>query len=145
VDPSGKFAYVSNLKDFTVSMYTINSSTGILTPNTPAVVATASLPGAVAVDPSGKFAYVPNGGNDNVSMYAVDSGILTPNTPAYIAAGGNPFVVVVDPSGKFVYVTNANDNTVSIYTRNSDGTLTSAGTAATGNSPISIALTGTTQ
>jgi DNA-binding beta-propeller fold protein YncE len=51
--------------------------------------------------------------------------------------------VVVDPSGKFVYVTNANDNTVSIFTLNSDGTLTRAGTAATGNGADSIALTGT--
>jgi DNA-binding beta-propeller fold protein YncE len=52
--------------------------------------------------------------------------------------------VAIDPSGKFVYVTNGNDNTVSIYTRNSDGTLTSAGKAATGNGALSIVVTGTT-
>jgi 6-phosphogluconolactonase (cycloisomerase 2 family) len=53
--------------------------------------------------------------------------------------------VVVDSFGKFLYVTNGDNNAVSIYALNSDGTLTSVGTAATGNSPVSIVLAGTPQ
>jgi YVTN family beta-propeller protein len=56
VDPTSKFAYVVNRQDNTVSMFTIDSSTGNLTPNTPATVATGSQPFRIVVDPSGKFA-----------------------------------------------------------------------------------------
>ena len=49
VDPSGKFVYVANLvsnasDQATISMYTIDSSTGVLTPTTPATIATGFLP-----------------------------------------------------------------------------------------------------
>src|SRR5580700_3314372 len=58
-----EFAYVLNDDDNTVSMYTVNSCTGSLTPTTPATVPTGGNAfGAegMAVDPSGKFAYVAN-------------------------------------------------------------------------------------
>jgi 6-phosphogluconolactonase (cycloisomerase 2 family) len=76
-------------------------------------------------------------------MFTVNSstGNLAPNSPATIATGKQPFPIIVDPSGKFVYVGNEADNTVSIYTLNSDGTLTAAGTATTGSSPTSVAVT----
>jgi len=66
---------------------------------------------------------------------------LTPNTPATVPTGEQPFRIVVDPSGKFAYVTNQNSASISIYTLNKDGTLTAAGTAATGSDPISMAIT----
>ena len=66
VDPSGKFVYVANPGDpwspdyGSVSMYSINATTGALTytgmlsGNGPGLC----FPSSVAVDPSGKFAYV---------------------------------------------------------------------------------------
>jgi YVTN family beta-propeller protein len=97
----------------------------------------------VAIDPSSKFAYVVNRKDDTVSMFRIDptTGNLTPNTPATIEAGAQPWRIVVDPSGKFAYVGNQNGNSVSIYTINKDGTLTAAGAAATGNNPVSLAVT----
>jgi YVTN family beta-propeller protein len=95
VDPLGKFAYAANQNDDTVSMYTIDSSTGILTPTTPATVGTGGSPFGVTVDPSSKFAYVPNAysqPNNFVSQYTIDSvtGVLTPNTPSVVSAGNSP-------------------------------------------------------
>lgn len=152
VDPSGKFAYVVNNDSgsqmpFGVSQYTIDPVTGILTENTPSAIAAGNGPTSVAVDPASKFAYVVNRQDDTVSMFTIDSstGNLAPNSPATIATGAQPFCIVVDPSGKFAYVTNQNSASVSIYTLNEDGTLTAAGTAATGNDPIWMAITGTTQ
>ena len=150
VDPSGKFAYASNQDDDTVSMYTINSSTGILTPTTPATVQAGSSPFGVTVDPSGKFAYVPyaySQPNNFVWQFTIDpvTGLLTPNTPPVISAGNSPTSVAVDPTSKFAYVTNQNSASVSIYTLNGNGTLTAAGTAATGSGPIWIAITGPKQ
>jgi len=142
IDPSGKFAYVPNAYslDNSVSQYTVDSVTGVLTPNTPATVSAGNSPTSVAVDPSSKYAYVVNRQANTVSMFTIDSitGNLTPNTPAAINTGGQPFRVVIDLSGKFVYVTNQSGNSVSIYTVNKDGTLTAAGTAPTGNDPVSM-------
>src|ERR1700723_2456757 len=147
VHPSGKFAYASNQDDDTISMYTINSNTGVLTPTTPATVPAGPSPFGVTVDPSSKFAYVVNRDDNTVSMFTINptTGSLTPNTPPTIATGQEPFGIVVDPSGNFAYVSNQNSASVSIYTLNGDGTLTIAGTAATGTDPIALAVTGTTQ
>ena len=151
VDPSGKFAYVPNNDSggemtYGVSQYTINSVTGVLTQNTPAAVAAGNGPTSVAIDPSSKYAYVVNRQDDTVSMFTIDSstGNLTPNTPAIIATGEEPFRIVVDPSGEFAYVVNEG-GTVSIYALNSDGTLTAAGTVTNGGTPVSMAITGTSQ
>ena len=121
------FAYVTNLLDNTVSIYTVNPCTGNLTPTTPDTIPTGNGPFGMAVDPSAKFAYVINVYDSTVSMYTVNSstGNLTPTTPPTIATGVTPEDVIVDPSGKFVYVTSRNNNTVSMYTINrSTGLLT---------------------
>jgi 6-phosphogluconolactonase len=143
VDPSGKFAYAPNAysqpNNF-VSQYTVDSVTGVLTPN--GFAEAGNSPTSVAVDPSSKFAYVVNRQDNTVSMFTIDptTGSLTPNTPFTIATGQQPFGIVVDPSGGFAYVTNQAGNTVSIYTLSSNGTLTAAGTAATGSDPIAVAI-----
>lgn len=110
VDPSGRFAFVANLMSnatdlATISMYTINSSTGVLTPTAPPTVATGLSPIAVTVDPSGRFAYVSNQDDGTISMYTINTstGVLTPTTPATVSGGGGPFAVTVGPYGKFAY------------------------------------------
>ena len=146
MDPSGKFAYVPNAYDSgnTVSQYTIDSVTGVLTPNTPSTATTGNQPTWVAVDPSGKSAFVVNRSDNSVSMFKIDAstGNLTPS--GSIATGQEPFRIVVDPSGKFTYVVNESGS-VSIYALGSDGLLTSAGTAQTGGVALSVAVTGTKQ
>jgi 6-phosphogluconolactonase len=124
VDPSGKFAYVTtrclsnvSCQNGTVSAYTINSTTGALTPVPGSPFAGGTVPKSIAVDPSGKFAYVVNEClnspfpcvvNGAVSAYTINrtTGALTlvPGSP--FAAGAITFSVTVDPSGKFVYVVN---------------------------------------
>ena len=106
VAPSGKFAHVSNQVDGTVSMYSVNSSTGVLTPTTPPTIATGTFPLGLTVDPSGKFVYVANDTASEVSMYTINSstGNLTPTTSPTVATGAGPQGIAVDPSGEFVYV-----------------------------------------
>jgi len=150
VDPSGRFVYaanlVSNASDLaTISMYTINSSAGVLTPTTPATVGTGFFPQGIGIDPSGKFVYTANSDDNTVSMFTVDSstGILTPTTPPVVAAGWSPGSVTVHPSGKFAYVANQVDQTVSMYTINSTtGILTpmTPATVPTGQSPFDVTV-----
>src|ERR1700733_5793423 len=152
VDPSGKFAYAADGGAFpagsfggdsSVSMYTINSTTGALTFT--GMIAAGSGPDSVAVDPAGKFAYVANFDSNDVSMYTIDatSGALA--SIGTIAAGPGPYSVAVDPGGKFAYVANWTgndaDGSVSMYTiDDTTGVLTPTGTIATELSPPSIAI-----
>jgi 6-phosphogluconolactonase (cycloisomerase 2 family) len=126
VDPSGRFAYVTNFGSNNVSAYTISRTTGALTAiGSP--VAAGTNPLSVTVDPSGRFAYVANFGfgSNTVSAYTINAttGALTPvdanpGTPGIdnFPAGTQPISVTVDPSGRFAYVTNQISNNVSAYT-----------------------------
>jgi DNA-binding beta-propeller fold protein YncE len=96
VDPCGKFAYVANFGGG-VSGYTINPTTGALTPIAGSPFAAGNGPNIVAVDPSGKFAYVTNFSGNNVSGYTIDpsTGALTAIAGSPFAAGGEPFSVAI--------------------------------------------------
>jgi 6-phosphogluconolactonase (cycloisomerase 2 family) len=151
VDPLGRFAYVANLVSnasdlATISMYTINSSTGVLTPTTPATVPTGFYPQGIGIDPSGKFVYTANSDDNTVSMFTINptTGILTPTSPATVATGDGPVSVNVDPSGRFAYVANQDDDTISMYTVNSStGVLspTVPATVPTQESPFGVTVT----
>lgn len=135
VDPLRRFAYVANLEsnavsESTISMFTINPGTGVLTPTSPATVPTGFFPQAIAIDPSGKFVYTANTDDNTVSMFTINAatGILTPTTPATVATGTGPVGVTVHPSGKFAYAV-AQDGTISMFTIDSGtGVLSPAAT-----------------
>ncbi len=146
-----KFAYVANDVSGNVSAYTINSSTGALSPVLGSPFGAGTGPVSVAVDPSGKFAYVANESSANVSAYTINSttGALSPVTGSPFAAGSFPFSVAVDPTGKFAYVANACGVTctvsgnVSAYTIDSTtGALSPVPGSpfAAGSFPISVAV-----
>jgi DNA-binding beta-propeller fold protein YncE len=77
VDPLGKFAYVTNSGDNNISMFGINSSTGLL--SSTGLVAAGTAPWSIAIDPSGRFVYVTNLQSNDISIYSIDlaTGSLT--------------------------------------------------------------------
>src|SRR6266436_6096857 len=102
-----RFAYVTNLSDDTLSIYSVNPSTGQLRSH--GYVLTGSHPDSVGLDPSGKFAYTTNDLTNDISAFTVDpaTGSLTPVPGSPFAAGSFPFLVSVHPSGTFAYVPNS--------------------------------------
>jgi 6-phosphogluconolactonase (cycloisomerase 2 family) len=122
VDPSGRFAYAANSASTNILGntlgYTINASSGALTPISGSPFAAGSQPESVTVDPSDRFVYVTNFGSNNISGYTItaSSGALTPIPGSPFAAGTAPFSVTVDPSGRFTYVANQRSNNISGYT-----------------------------
>jgi len=132
VDPLGRFAYVANYAcqfgvgcgstPSSVSAYTVNPSTGALTPVLGSPFATGVGSYQVTVAPSGRFAYVTNFYSNDISAFSIDarSGALTPVPGSPFASGGvSPNSVVVDPSGQFAYVQNFySDATVQPNTSN---------------------------
>src|SRR6478736_6043786 len=150
VDPLGRFAYVANLisnssDQATISMYTINPATGVLSPTNPATVHTGFFPQGIAIDPMGKFVYTANSDDDSVSMFTIDAatGILTPTTPAAVPAGKGPLSVTIDHLGKFAYVPDNVVNRVSQFTVDPNTGLLnpiSPSSVATGQGPTAVAV-----
>lgn len=111
VDPSGKFAYVANLK--AVSVYTIDASSGALSEvsGSPFPVGLGFVDDVpapdVRVEPTGRFAYVAGQGVDNIWGYALNAstGALSeiPGSPLATGVGSNPNHVTFEPLGRFAY------------------------------------------
>ena len=102
IAPNGKFAYIASKAGAEVFEYSIDSSTGALTPLNPASVSTGagSLPQFITIDGSGKFGYTANEGTANISEFTIDqtTGVLTP-IPGHqtIPAGLKPIFVSISP------------------------------------------------
>lgn len=127
VHPSGKYLYVTNENEGTVSAYSVGAG-GRLTridadPTTAAIdnFVTGGNPLSVAVHPNGKFVYVVNSiiqtplaptTNGTITTFEVDpnNGTLyrRDNDPLSaqiddLPAGWNPYLITVEPKGRFAY------------------------------------------
>jgi 6-phosphogluconolactonase (cycloisomerase 2 family) len=146
IHPNGRFVYVLNQADESISVFAADNTTGLLT-NIPGNLfdVAPSNPNSIAIDPSGRFAFVAQVaiGSPTLMVFGIDvtSGALTLlGSPG---AGRGPTWAAVHPSGQFLYVANFQDNTISAFAVDGNGTLTPAGTFVTGGGPISIAIDST--
>ena len=143
IDPSGGFAYVSNCIDFTspgsISQFTINQTTGALSPLSPASVSTGVNPTQLRFDPSGNYAYVNNVDNngtqsvETISQYSFNkgTGVLTPMNPATVtvgAAGTYATSVAINPAGSSVYASLSTGGIAQYAINGSDGSLSPVST-----------------
>jgi 6-phosphogluconolactonase (cycloisomerase 2 family) len=158
VDPLGRFAYVANLVSnasdlSTISMYTIDSTTGVFTPTTPATVPTGWFPQDIAIDPLGRFVYTANTDDSSVSMFTINqsTGVLTPTMPASVSTLipgqilSMPSFLTVDPTGNFLYLTASlsDGSAVFMYAINQTTGLlapTSPATVLTGGIPFQVTV-----
>ena len=147
IDPKGKFAYVVNSSSNNVSAYSINATTGALTPVKGSPFRAGKQPFLAAVDPTGKFLYIPNVSSNDVSGYSISptSGALTQVKGSPFGAGkdAEPLGIAVDPAGKFGYTTNVGTFSVSAYSINANGALKLKGSpVGAGSHPIGVATCG---
>ena len=93
-----EFAYVANLNDHTISGFSVNTSTGSLTPIPGSPFAAGNTPWAMAVEPSGTFAYAANVGGNDVTRYRINgsTGALSPVAGSPFPAGTNPMCIAND-------------------------------------------------
>lgn len=128
--PSAEFLYVSDFLADAIDAFSINASTGALTPvGSPTPIgAGPNGGGGLATDPGGKFLYATDLNANHVAAFTINSstGALTAiGSP--VATGAEPVQPTVDPSGRFLYVTDYSDPNggISAYTINSvSGALT---------------------
>ncbi len=111
------FVYVISQTANNVAAYSINASSGALTPVPGSPFAAGTAPFGLTVNAAGTFAYVANHGSNNVSVFAIGptTGALTEIAGSPFPAGANPFSVTLNTAGTFAYVANYGDSTVSGY------------------------------
>jgi 6-phosphogluconolactonase len=116
VDGSGRFVYVANWGDSTISGFSINPGSGALLslPGSP-YSEQISDPDSLAPIPNGRGVIVDDQGDDSMASLAINSdGSLTP-VGSLQAVPSYPNAVVVDPTNEFVYSANTNSNSVTAY------------------------------
>ena len=144
VDPGEKFLYVANTLDNTLSIFSINATTGALTKITNSPFITGTNPTSLTVSTSGQYLYIANLGSSNITAYSIGSdGQPSLITGSPFATVGTPALIMSDPDGKFLYVVNQSSKILSVLQiDNTDGTLTnSPASASTTEAITSIAVT----
>jgi 6-phosphogluconolactonase len=95
-DEFGRFAYVTNSSDGTVSSFKVNRNTGLLASNGPDV--SVGGPGAnpidVAIAPGNQFVCVANAGANSVSVFEIGAnGQLSPVDTVALGANTAPWTI----------------------------------------------------
>jgi 6-phosphogluconolactonase (cycloisomerase 2 family) len=150
INPTGTFAYVTNVWDNTISGYAINAGTGALTAIPGSPFAAGPDPRGIVVDLTGQFVYVTNLHSDlasTISGYSINpaNGALTQIAGSPWAAGSGPIWVALNHTNSFLYATDFSSNNVYGYTINAvTGALTqiSGSPWTAGTEPVGVALKG---
>jgi DNA-binding beta-propeller fold protein YncE len=144
IDSAGKFVFVANQGSNSVSVFSVDGGTGLLTEITGSPFATAAGPSGLAM--TGSTLFVANQGAATVSVYTADraSGSLTQVAGSPFAAGTSPTALDVDPSGKFLYVADQATNSVLAFSVASSGQLSSitGSQIAAGTAPVNVRVIG---
>jgi 6-phosphogluconolactonase (cycloisomerase 2 family) len=113
INPAGTQLFAGNLNGGTVTSFSINSGTGLLTP-VGSVTLTAGSPQGLVVNSTGTALFVVDFDNSQVVAYSISgSGALTFSS-AY-PVGALPVGVAIDPAGKFLYVSNSGSASITKY------------------------------
>lgn len=146
--PSTNFVYVANLTSNTVSGYSVDHTTGFLTPVGEALAPSPTGPSPIALgaDSTGHFLFVLNQGDASISIYSIDPvrGILTSTGAAFHTGLTSPQSMLVSPTAPFLYVVSAapGANTISVFSIGSNGSLAAApGTFTAGSSSTIAGIT----
>jgi 6-phosphogluconolactonase len=109
IDPSGQYLLVTNSffenAEGSISVFSIDSSTGALTPVGSQVLANAN-PTSILFTHSGKFVYVANPTIGMVTGFSFANGVLSLVPGAPILSGAGAAALAVDGSDQFLYVAN---------------------------------------
>ena len=143
--PSGKYAYVINELNCTVTAFAYEPASGVLkeiqsVPTLPASFDGSSTCAEVRVHPNGRFLYGSNRGHDSIAVYQIDpaKGTLTfvEHETADIKTPRN---FNIDPTGKFCLVANQGSDSVVVFRVDLDtGALEPTGHKITVPKPVCI-------
>jgi len=145
--PSGRFAYVINEKQLTLTAFGHDDDRGSLTQ----IQTVSTLPpgqgietgystAEVLVHPSGKFLYGSNRGHNSIAVFAIDerSGRLT-FVEATPTRGSTPRGFGIDPTGAYLLAANQRSDSVVVFRIDrTSGRLTATGHTIEIGSPVCV-------
>ncbi|EJW16188.1 lactonase family protein [Paenibacillus alvei] len=119
--PNGRFVYVINELNSTVSVFSYHSENGELRPIETVSTLPANYDGEngcaeIAISEDGKYLYGSNRGHDSIVVYAVhpDTGKLT--TIEYVSTeGGHPRHFALTPGGSYLLAANRDSNNIAVF------------------------------
>ena len=142
---NGRFVYVINELDSTLTTFRYNATTGTLTTvdsvsTLPAGFSDVSYCADVHVSPSGKFLYGSNRGHNSIVVFALDTQTGKPTLVEHVSTQGNwPRNFVIDPTGRFLLVANQRSDAVIVFRIDSrTGRLTPSGRTAAVPVPVCL-------
>ena len=143
--PSGKFAYVINELQSTVTAFTWAADAGTLSEiqtisALPKDFAGESYCAEVQVHPGGRFLYGSNRGHDSIAVFAIDEakGTLTP--VEHVSTQGKwPRHFGIDPSGTLLLAANQNSDNITVFRIDAKtGRLQATGQSLEAGSPVCV-------
>jgi 6-phosphogluconolactonase len=143
--PNGKFAYVVNELQSTITAFSYDPGRGVLeklkTVSTlPKGFSGSNDTAEIRVHPNGKFLFASNRGHDSIAVFSVDSrtGALT-LVDHYPTQGKTPRNFEIDPSGKLLFVANQGSDNIVVFRIDADnGRLTPTGQTLSVPSPVCL-------
>jgi 6-phosphogluconolactonase len=131
--PSGRFAYVCNELDLTVTAHEVDLATGSLRTlhSLPTLPEGASRAGAstaeILVHPSGKSLYVSNRGHDSIAAFAVGADGRLVLLQHQLGVPAKPRGFGISPCGKWLVCAGQDSGTLRTYAIAADGRLADTG------------------
>ncbi|WP_321871612.1 lactonase family protein [Paraburkholderia tropica] len=116
--PGGKYAWVVNELDSTVTAYRYDADTGALTPlqvlsTLPDTFTGNSRASEIEVDRNGRFVYASNRGDDSIAVFSIDA---STGHLRFVSAeptlGKTPRFMTSTPDGHFMYSLNEDSDTI---------------------------------
>jgi 6-phosphogluconolactonase len=143
--PNGKFAYVANELQSSITAFSYDANRGALqklktVPTLPQGFTGANDTAEIHVHPSGKFLIASNRGHDSIAVFAIDSktGALT-IVDHFPTQGKTPRNFEIDPTGKLLFVANQDTNNIVVFRIDpNSGRLTPTGQTLRVPSPVSL-------
>ncbi|MFI2433385.1 lactonase family protein [Streptomyces sp. NPDC018693] len=117
--PGGRYAYLANEVDDTLTVCAYDPSTGRLTigaPQSTGSGAGTNYPAQPVVSPDGRFAYLANRGANTLARYAVEAdGARLRLLGTVPVAGDFPRQIALSPDGRLLFAANQRSSTVSVF------------------------------
>ncbi len=146
--PNGKFAYVCNEMQSSVTAYAYDAKQGVLTSR----MTLSTLPedyedkgnstAEALVHPSGKFLYVSNRVHDSIAMFQIKDDGTIKHIGNESTQGKIPRNFGIDPTGKYLLAANQDSNTIVVFEIDqSSGKLKSTGTVIEVPTPVCVRMT----
>lgn len=148
--PSGRYVYVINELDSTLSAFAYDAGRGALelmqtVTTLPAGFSGTNHPAQVIVHPAGRFVYGSNRGHDSIAIFAVDAATGQVTAVGHESTQGrNPRNFNVDPSGTLLLAANQDtDNVVAFRIDAEAGSLTPTGQSTETPAPVCVVFRAT--